>query len=140
MKSCIKCKEFKELDSFHKHKRMSDGHVNICKDCQRLYEKQRRIDNPEYFSQYEKSRKGLPQRLELNKRIGIQYRQSNPNRYKATNIVNNAIRDGKINKIPCFCCGSSNVVAHHVSYDLPLDIVWLCQKHHRQLHTNLCKE
>jgi hypothetical protein len=33
MKNCIKCKEVKSLDSFHKHKQMKDGHLNKCAVC-----------------------------------------------------------------------------------------------------------
>jgi hypothetical protein len=32
-KVCIKCKEEKELLSFHKHKNSKDGHINTCKIC-----------------------------------------------------------------------------------------------------------
>ena len=136
MKICYTCKEYKELEEFHRHKRMADGHLNQCKSCQKLYEQKRRKENPSYFSAYERARSKLPHRLELNKAIGKRYIKNNPMRYKATNLVNNALRDGKLLKLPCFCCGANNTVAHHVSYDLPLDVVWLCQKHHKEIHVN----
>jgi hypothetical protein len=33
MKECFKCGVSKSLDSFYKHKKMKDGHLNKCIDC-----------------------------------------------------------------------------------------------------------
>ncbi len=58
----------------------------------------------------------------------------NPEWRKAQWAVGNAVRDGKLQKLPCFICGSERVEAHHADYSVPLSVVWLCTIHHRQAH------
>jgi hypothetical protein len=31
-------------------------------------------------------------------------------------------------------CGTMEVESHHPDYSQPLKVIWLCCKHHRQLH------
>ena len=45
-----------------------------------------------------------------------------------------ALRSGKLQKQPCWVCGEPKSEGHHAHYDLPLDVVWLCRKHHREAH------
>lgn len=47
MKTCIRCKETKELSSFHKHKGMKDGHLNKCSKCVKECVDEWRKANPE---------------------------------------------------------------------------------------------
>jgi hypothetical protein len=35
---------------------------------------------------------------------------------------------------PCEVCGALSAEAHHKDYSRPLDVVWLCRKHHMELH------
>ena len=57
-----------------------------------------------------------------------------PERVKARDIVKSALRSGKIKQEKCEVCGDQNSHAHHDDYSKPLEIRWLCPKHHRQRH------
>ena len=54
-------------------------------------------------------------------------------RNRARSLIQNHVYRGKIHPLPCFVCGEK-AEAHHPSYDLPLDVVWLCVEHHRAAH------
>jgi len=54
-------------------------------------------------------------------------------RKKANTVVGNALRDGRIDRQPCFICGCK-AEAHHPDYSSPLAVSWLCDEHHKQLH------
>lgn len=55
----------------------------------------------------------------------------------AREAVGNALKYGKLIRHPCKECGESKVHAHHPDYERPLDVQWLCPKHHMQLHARL---
>jgi len=44
------------------------------------------------------------------------------------------IRKGKIKKQPCAVCGSKKVQCHHNNYLDPMDVKWLCDEHHLEIH------
>lgn len=48
--------------------------------------------------------------------------------------VKNALTTGKIVKLPCQVCGEIKVEAHHTDYSKPLEVEWLCRKHHLEVH------
>jgi len=129
MKKCFKCQRELPLSDFYKHSQMSDGHLNKCKSCTKLDSKTHRSINIKKIRAYDRKR-GNRQSKEYIK----EYRKKYPNKYKAVNIVNNAIRDGKLFREPCEICGSDNTVGHHDDYLKPLNIRWLCQSHHKQWH------
>ena len=54
----------------------------------------------------------------------------------AKNAVRYALRTGKLKKEPCYVCGEKEVHGHHPSYakDMRLAVVWLCVKHHNEVH------
>ena len=55
---------------------------------------------------------------------------------RARIILNNALKLGKLVKpAGCWQCGSTErVEAHHVAYDLPLAVTWLCSLCHGRVH------
>jgi hypothetical protein len=59
-------------------------------------------------------------------------REKEKNKYRQ--ITNAAIRSGLLVRQPCAICGQKKVHAHHLNYKKPLDIVWLCMKHHMECH------
>ena len=61
-----------------------------------------------------------------------------PKKAASRYAVSSAIRDGKLTKTPCHVCGHEKVEGHHPDYDQPLDVIWLCNPHHRAAH-NLLK-
>ena len=41
---------------------------------------------------------------------------------------------GLLQKQPCEVCGNPNAGGHHDDYGKPLEVVWLCGRHHVQRH------
>jgi hypothetical protein len=47
------------------------------------------------------------------------------------------IRQGVLIRLPCEVCSTDeDVQAHHDDYEKPLEVRWLCRKHHREHHNN----
>jgi len=40
----------------------------------------------------------------------------------------------KLKKQSCEVCGEIKALGHHDDYDKPLEVRWLCPKHHIELH------
>lgn len=129
-KSCFKCGESKQLSAFYKHPKMADGHVNKCKECNKKDVRANRAANVEYYRAYD-VRRGNRQDLAYQH----SYREANPKKRAVHVAVGNAIRDGKLIPQPCAICDSEEVHAHHCDYDKPLDVMWLCAKHHKLWHS-----
>ncbi|MCB1596019.1 MAG: hypothetical protein KDI76_14010 [Xanthomonadales bacterium] len=129
-KKCFKCELVKPLTEFYKHSQMADGHVNKCKECNKLDVRLNRKDKIDYYREYDRNR-GCRQSKEYAK----SYREKYKNKYKATSMVNYAIRSKKLFKEPCEVCGTDkNIHAHHDDYLKPLNVRWLCAVHHKQWH------
>jgi len=58
------------------------------------------------------------------------WRERNPQKTRAHWIVSNAIKYGKLKRLPCEKCGNNKSHAHHADYSKPLEIKWLCHKCH----------
>ena len=134
MKKCFKCGQIKPIGEFYVHPRMADGHLNKCKECTKRdaathYRKVR----GRYIA-YEQERFRRPRRKQLLRMYQQRRRVKHPDKYATHNAVNNAIRDGRLIRKPCEVCGSLKSEAHHEDYSRPLDVIWLCRKHHLERH------
>lgn len=55
-------------------------------------------------------------------------------RHRARVKAQNAVRAGKLERQPCQTCGTKRrLEMHHADYSKPLEVVWLCFRHHRML-------
>lgn len=147
-KKCFKCGKVKLLDEFYKHPQMKDGHLGKCKECTKKDAYEDRISNPEKLKARDRKRNGLPHRVKERKRYAQSSRgkkvcgkakkkwdKKNPLKKLASQLVNNAVRDGRLEKQPCERCGSTvRVHGHHDDYYKPLEVRWLCPKCHTELH------
>jgi hypothetical protein len=62
------------------------------------------------------------------------WRRANPSKYNAHLAVQRAVVAGDLEKFGCEVCGIQAVDAHHDQYDEPLQVRWLCRRHHTRLH------
>lgn len=111
-KKCGHCKQIKEKSNFWRNRSMSDGLDRTCMDCRRKTLAARRA-------------------LALHK----EKRQLDPYKAKARVLVHSLVNKGLLDKQPCFLCGiNTDVHGHHLNYDFPDKVVWLCRPHHLGVH------
>ncbi|MHA1409237.1 MAG: hypothetical protein ACTSQY_02755 [Candidatus Odinarchaeia archaeon] len=156
-KRCPSCENIYPLTSqyWHKNKSRGDGFASECKKCKLAYLKRyaqtprgkanKRKWDATYLSTpngrrvhtqsrkvYSKTDKGK----EVNRIGALNYSEKNPEKRKAHQILNNAIRDGKIERPDtCEKCGKKKPVeAHHEDYSKPLDVDFWCKDCHTAYH------
>ena len=134
MKVCFKCGQKLLLSEFYRHPKMADGHLGKCKECAKKDVSANYAKHRERYAAYERSRFQRPERKKQIVKYQRQRRVRNPNRYAANVAVSNAIRDRRLIRQPCEVCGNPKAQAHHEDYGRPLDVMWLCRKHHLERH------
>lgn len=65
------------------------------------------------------------------------WQQNNKDKTSANYKVYYHKKKGVIIKQNCIICNSNKSQAHHADYTKPLDVIWLCPKHHMQEHMNI---
>ncbi len=132
-KTCFKCKIKWPLHYYYKHNQMKDGHLNKCKKCSKKDAMDHRANNIEKCREYDRERFQTEHRKKYHTKKTKEHRLRHPEKYKARTWVSNALRDRRLIKQACCVCGSLNSTAHHEDYNKPMEVVWVCQKHHREL-------
>lgn len=166
MKLCTKCNVTKGYGEYHKDKSQPDGCYRYCKDCKKRYyltnkdlilarTKQYNLENKQRIAmtraeryKYKYKYKLITPKVKETKRLWnaanrekmrASVRKSKlkyPVREKARKLVTNALVSGKLQRQPCIVCGDKGE-AHHSDYNKPLDVDWLCRKHHSMWHRYL---
>lgn len=146
LKTCFKCSQEKPRTEFYRHPQMGDGLLGKCKECARTDVRANRAARTNHYKEFDRQRANLPHRVAARKlynrtedgraahRRALQkQRQIAPHKNKARQAVSNAIRTKKILPMPCIVCGA-DAEAHHPDYSQPLYVIWLCDKHHKEVH------
>lgn len=140
---CNHCKQELPEDSFYK------SNKSKCKECVRAAVREHRQSNLERIRSNDRMRSSMPHRVAA--RVEYQktqaYAQSHvaaakrwsakhPKKREANVAVGNAIRDGRLTPWPVCAIHTCDQKpqAHHPDYDQPLDVVWLCDEHHKEAH------
>ena len=153
---CKVCKEVKCISKF-------DGSRKTCKECMKIWRKKYNKRNKEKIADYYKIHHA--QHREEDNTRNRDWIKNNPERLKKyrsqTHIkkimndackkwyennrekrltyfkVQYALRSGRIQKQSCEVCGNPKADAHHDDYTKPLQIRWLCRRHHKEYHRKI---
>lgn len=145
MKECRNCKETKSLSEFYQHPKMFDGYLNKCKECVRKRVCEHRENNLDRIRAYDRRRGRTEKRLALMRSVQrgkkaecAKYKKAwierNSEKRAAHLLVQGAVSRKEIVKGVCEVCGAVKVEAHHDDYTKPLEVRWLCRKHHAEHH------
>ncbi len=168
LKICTKCKTgyAATTEYFIPDKRNRSGMGGQCKKCKSVYDKQHsaipeiRLAKYNSAKKYRASKKGVITRWkyyqghkeeiternrvyheihpDISRRASRTYTRNNPRKKKAHQLLNDAVRTGKIIK-PGRCCRCKKrrkVEAHHEDYSKPYDVEWLCRECHCLEHSS----
>jgi len=109
--TCIICKEKKPESDFYPNRSRPQGVHSRCKTCDK------RRDRKEYMREYM-----------------AKNQKEHPEKWMARKLAR-----ANVTKLPCQVCGDDKSEAHHEDYSRPLDVVWLCHKHHFQVERGVIK-
>ena len=149
MKRCSRCWETKPESEYYRSQRASDGLYSHCKKCHnkdiadrqktpegrakclaRVKRYQATAKGKATIRAYVQSERGKEVRRGIDQRL----KARRPELSKAHHAVFNEKRAGRLIKQNCEVCGDPKTEAHHDDYDKPLDVRWLCKKHHEEHH------
>lgn len=136
-KTCPKCGESKPLEQFYKYSSSKDGLQSYCGVCARARVCQWNRDNPGRSSlRRQQRRKNNPDRMrKLDTKHKARHRKRHRDRAVARQMITTRLQNGGLTPDPCTVCSTTeNIQSHHPDYSKPLEVVWLCKKHHQDLH------
>jgi hypothetical protein len=139
VKLCSKCGQEKDCGSFYRKSERIDGLDSHCKSCvntrSAAYKSTEayRAKRPEYDAKYASTVGGK----KVIAAAVCRWQKINPEKRAAHLMVGNAIASGLLERRPCEMCGDVRSHGHHHDYSKPLEVSWLCSKHHKAEHSRM---
>jgi hypothetical protein len=157
MKTCTKCGVSKELSEYYRYGKKPDALLfSKCKECSKNDARNNYRNNKEYYAEYDRKREATEKRRLAKREASARYRILNKEKVKeyrsvsksnmprvqiaANYLLGNAVRDRRATRKPCAICGNVRSEGHHHDYYRPLNVTWLCRKHHCKIHAYLNRE
>lgn len=131
-RNCKICKVSKPLNTEYFYRKTPTTFDTRCKEC---HKNESRTMKREKYDPVKQRAKDIKRRQ--SGKAGENYQTMTnkyPEKYKARYTLRNYVRLGKIKKGLCEVCKDSKTQAHHDDYSKPLDVKWLCSKHHKEIH------
>lgn len=132
LKRCRVCDCTLPISDFYANSTSADGLAEKCKECHKAAMRKNQVVNRERIRRYEAVRALQPDRKQRVLTARKLRKAANPDKFRARDAVNNALRDGRLKKLPCQVCGNPKSEAHHADYSKPLEVKWLCFRCHRE--------
>lgn len=136
VKTCIRCKNTKDITLFHNSKRQKDGKAYYCIDCTKILKHQEYEKNKDRYISYLKDYRATPHGKKIIRSIYVRMRDKYPDKYRARVLLNAAVGRKEIVKPDqceiCLCV--KRLCGHHDDYNKPLEVRWLCYSCHTKWH------
>lgn len=150
---CCTCRRWLDENNFAVDTTHITGRGRSCRVCHSAYArehyrknrdkvlkrvKERYTSDPsvhlEYLKKWRKTRSGKDSHY----RDTLEQRRKFPEKHAAHLAVQRALYSGKLIKEACSICGTNDSIhAHHEDYAKPLEVIWLCRRHHQDKHKEL---
>lgn len=135
LRYCAACKDKKPLAEFYYFQTRGVYHC-YCKDCQKVRtHNYYRRNRDKVIAQRDKYR-ATPEGRAAAKKSGEAAYKRYPEKVTARHALVQAVKSGRVQKPEvCDNCGASGKIhGHHPDYSKPLDVMWLCNPCHRDVH------
>jgi hypothetical protein len=126
---CVPCRRIRQAE--YRAKRKASG--NPVRPGRMPLEYEREYSKA-YFSNYENRQRRNARMRKYSKAPATR------EKHKARWQVGRAIASGRLTRQACQVCGEARTEAHHDDYNKPLDVRWLCIRHHREHHSRATGE
>ena len=141
-------KNKKELLSRGKKYRQDNSEIIKLRDSRKYYNNKEYINkrNAQYYQNNkdhikEKAKQWAKDNRDKRAGYNKEYARKYPEKARAKDLVYKALKSGELVKEPCLACrlqdrvvNSEGVEGHHPDYSMPLNVIWLCEEHHGQVH------
>ncbi|CAL9957657.1 endonuclease [Vibrio phage K225] len=120
MKTCTKCRTEKSPDEFYNSSSSKDGKMSQCKECRNAH-----------------VRNWSKKNRDKQKEAKDKSRKSNQHKANIRWLTGHHLKKMGIEPQCCsvFNCNAEGE-AHHINYDSWKNFIWLCKRHHSEVHNN----